>query len=335
MKASAVIALQEVAASWVKMPGGLADVFDGKGYAWRWVNSRVGVDFTGLVLAWPTAVYEWEVVHRLDLASRIPEGGGLAQELVRNLATNLLLVDLFHKSTSQLLTVATCELPPIYRPKRDPVRPIAQEIHMSLVLDTLQNISAELPAILMGDFSLSPRSPAYALAADGNEHAAKRLGALVEGLPPTRRMRSAYFECFGAEPAFTISWKNIAVTSDYIWMGDGVAAQECLRLPDRAVEWPLPNELEGSDHVPVVAMLEVGPPTGLAPDMPEVVALAERAGGVRPRACGGDARGRATEGLAPDMPEVGDADIAGSFNRLVAKWSNVGKQGSGDALKKN
>merc|ERR1719193_1832488 len=221
---------------------------------------------SGVILAWPIAVYDWEIVHHTDLASRIDRGGDPAHELARHMHVELLLVDLWHRSTSQLLTVATCHLPTHLWTDR--VKRRAQAIIMHLVLDTLQGVADGLPAILMGDFGFIPSSAPYALAADGNEHAAKHhLGAL-EGLPKTTRMRSAYKACFDIEPAFTMK-RQSAVTTDYIWMGDGVAARECLRLPD-SVEGPLPNELEGSVHVPVVAMLEVGPPTGLALDMPEV-----------------------------------------------------------------
>merc|ERR1719376_1436716 len=88
---------------------------------------------------------------------------------------------------------------------------------------------------------------------------------MFPGAPAPEPMRSAYKECVGEEPAFTNYAQSrdakepVVATLDYIWMSDRVAARECLPLPSAdKVSGPLPNKEEGSDHVPVVAMLEVG-----------------------------------------------------------------------------
>uniref|UniRef100_A0A7S2L4U7 Endonuclease/exonuclease/phosphatase domain-containing protein n=1 Tax=Zooxanthella nutricula TaxID=1333877 RepID=A0A7S2L4U7_9DINO len=317
MHAGAVIALQEVeapwwkgSADWLRMPGGLAEVFNGNGYAWKWQAGGGANVFMGVMLAWPKARFEGDV-HYTDLAAMVPQGGDASFELARKktrngkerpLHNNVLVGNLWEKGTGQRMTVATCHMPVLWKTVEERR---AQTILLNIAVGALQHKARSAPAVLLGDFNFKPDSAQYALAARGYAHALEHHSATLEPLQVLagafgrpQRMRSAYRECFGDEPAFTnhaqVKLNDPFIgTLDYIWMSIGVAAEDCLLLPKNS-KGPLPDKEEGSDHVPVVAMLVIG-----VPQKEGATSLA---------------------GLEDGMATSGDSDIARRFEELVWRW---------------
>jgi len=286
MDAGAVIALQEVEDTWLTM---LKEVLLPKGYDYRLRFGAGDKQFMGVMLAWPKERFDGNFIGQ-DLSELVPDTID-ASFLAWQQHTIMLLGILTDIATRQRIAVATCHMPVLWKTVEERR---AQTILLNIAVGALQHKARSAPAVLLGDFNFKPDSTQYAMAAGD-----------LEPMPYLiKPMKSAYRQCFGAEPVFTNNaWtekmtSGFVATLDYIWLGDGVAATECLRLPDK-VEGPLPNEREGSDHVPLVAMLDVGSPTG----------------------------------LWPDMPEVGDADIAGTFEGLVKKWKTLTYNWAGKVLR--
>lgn len=103
-------------------------------------------------------------------------------------------------------------------------------------------LAAGDPLVLAGDFNVRPLSPVY------ND---------LAGL-----FSSAYATACGREPDFTCyaQTRNQAVfvdTLDYVWCR-GVAVRGVVPLPGRlAVDGPLPNSDEPSDHLLIGATLDI------------------------------------------------------------------------------
>ncbi len=108
------------------------------------------------------------------------------------------------------------------------------------------------PLIVCGDFNTMPSDKIYAFLVD-KPHSSPS-GRLFD-------IKSAYAVVEGKEPSFTNYTPKFKATLDYIWFDSQRAAAKTVgALPARAeleAEIALPNSKYGSDHVPLVAELEL------------------------------------------------------------------------------
>lgn len=149
-------------------------------------------------------------------------------------------------------------------------------IHLHLLMGELRKFAKGHPAVLMGDFNIKPDDSAYRLACSGGDLNAlaatwpEEIKGLVGRLPDGQvfpgGLQSAYQVFHGKEPLFT----NFAQTSgqsepfcetlDYIWFTPGrFAVTACPALPQSKaeVDGPFPSKVEPSDHIPLLATLQL------------------------------------------------------------------------------
>ena len=140
-------------------------------------------------------------------------------------------------------------------------------IHASLAAQKLLAFSTHRPCVLMGDFNFKPWDSPYLLLthgrldADHPEHPAPAGCDTWRVSPLLKCFSSAYKEMLGKEPRFTTykakSRGSFMATLDYIFTwGFRVVDVD---VPPHEREFPrgLPCGPQGSDHVPIGAVLEV------------------------------------------------------------------------------
>ena len=146
--------------------------------------------------------------------------------------------------------------------------PPVMVIHVAMLLQHVQRLAAGDECILCGDFNIQPGDAAYNLITKGV------LSEEDQDYPPVPAwdswrprveyaMKSAYRDFLGSEPDFTNyaqvrDGPTFIETLDYIFCSPGFRAVEVRDLPPRgAVEGPLPNADEPSDHIMLGATLEL------------------------------------------------------------------------------
>lgn len=144
--------------------------------------------------------------------------------------------------------------------------PPLMQIHCALVVSRFQNVCANDPGVLAGDFNIKPRDSSYEMITTGQldpshsdfpKKASIFDGSQPEKWMPTLRfpMKSAYHEVLGHEPDFTNyaqteSGPPFIDTLDYLFCSPDVDVVDVLRLPHRkaVVKGPYPTPSEPSDH---------------------------------------------------------------------------------------
>lgn len=144
--------------------------------------------------------------------------------------------------------------------------PPQMQIHCALVVSRFQNVCANDPGVLAGDFNIKPLDSSYKMITTGQldpshsdfpKKASIPDGSQPEKWMPMLRfpMKSAYSEVLGHEPDFT----NYAQTEigppfietlDYMFCSPDVDVVDVLRLPHRkaVLKGPYPTASEPSDH---------------------------------------------------------------------------------------
>jgi len=150
--------------------------------------------------------------------------------------------------------------------------PQVMTIHSALMIQCTQKWAAGAPLIVLGDMNIKPGDSSYRLITEGalaeDDENYPEVPAYDSWTPNVQYgMRSAYREAGGMEPDFT----NFAQTKtmdepfidclDYIFLSPTVSVKGVLPLPHRdAIQGPLPNPAEPSDHLMIAADLEVAAP---------------------------------------------------------------------------
>ncbi|KNC78143.1 hypothetical protein SARC_09413 [Sphaeroforma arctica JP610] len=146
--------------------------------------------------------------------------------------------------------------------------PPVMSIHAALAVKRTKDLAEGVPHILCGDFNFQPTSSMYKFVTTGT------LGSDKEATPVANPwgkyfpkvevpMRSSYAAVNGCEPNFTNYAKvkqepTFIETLDYIFYSKGIEAESVVKLPHRdAVEGPLPNGEEPSDHILIGAKLNI------------------------------------------------------------------------------
>jgi len=277
VKMKAVIALQELDDTWNPK---VSDFLVANQYSTAAARrDRI----LAVLLAWPHSEYEKTENHTVSSAEmlkffergnpwRLDPDGAEGARHVRRFGNTVLMAHLKpHRYGGAPFWVATCHMPALFTEGSLAIPIVhksrAQAIHMYLALGLLRDKAQGDPAVFMGDFNFRPASTQYLLVEGGlTTHPDNAfLSPLTQVWPDGEPMQSAYKQCFRAEPTFTAYTyspdrrQGVPGTIDYIWMSGRIAARECLRLPASAGT-PLPNDQEGSDHLPLLAVLEVGVP---------------------------------------------------------------------------
>lgn len=173
----------------------------------------------------------------------------------------LICVKLECKETSKQFVIGNYHMPCNFR------RPSFMNAHCALTAQHIQRYANNLPYILCGDFNIKPGSSSHSLLLNGNIDKAHEDYPLPlpedNWLPKFDPLISAYKSKNGAEPnftnfAFSINDKEPFIdTLDYIFHSKDFETIDTLPLPHRnEVKGPLPNELEGSDHIMIAATLK-------------------------------------------------------------------------------
>lgn len=168
------------------------------------------------------------------------------------------------------ICVATYHMPCIFW------SPPVMMIHSALVVRTFQRLCGDDLGVLAGDFNIKPEDSSYEMIVTGeidpnHEHFPS---ATPDGSPPEKwfpvplaPMKSAYREVLGEEPDFTNYAKvenhpTFIETLDYLFCTPDVEIVDVIRLPKRdAMQGPLPDATEPSDHVMIGATLRLPAPT--------------------------------------------------------------------------
>ena len=148
-------------------------------------------------------------------------------------------------------------------------------IHPAAVAKKASSLASGTPLVLVGDWNFKPGGAQHAMLTTGQAptEGDPALPALPAGLSPDAfsctlpvPLRSAYAECHdGKEPDFTNYAKvkeeaTFVECIDYIFVTHGVQVLTADDLPHRsAVQGPLPNASEPSDHLLLAANLRVYP----------------------------------------------------------------------------
>jgi len=181
-------------------------------------------------------------------------------EDAQNRQNVMVLLELGFASCGPTFYIGTYHMPCAFR------TPIVMTIHSALVAQAIQKEAGDKPYILAGDFNLKPSSDQYGLLTTGKMSATSNEHPLLpEGddwTSDVKPMKSAYKEVSRLEPYFT----NYAQSRgqpvfieclDYIFY-EGLKPMVVLDIPTRsAINGPLPNEAQPSDHVPIGATFEV------------------------------------------------------------------------------
>lgn len=177
------------------------------------------------------------------------------------------------RCSGQQVCVATYHMPALFG---SALLEQVMAVHAAAVAGLARRFAGEQPLVLAGDFNVQPGAPAHSLL-----EGSVALGQIVpeplpaggstpsaeEGASPRQRLRSAYQEGHGAEPAFTIrSWRADAEspfvgTLDYIFVGDDIRVMGAVDLPCAAQfadSDAFPSAEEPSDHLLLAADLAVG-----------------------------------------------------------------------------
>lgn len=168
------------------------------------------------------------------------------------------------------ICVATYHMPCVYW------SPPVMMIHSALVVRTFQRLCGEDLGVLAGDFNIKPDDCSYEMIVSGevNPNHDDYPSTTPDGSPaekwfpnPLAPMKSAYREVLGEEPDFTNYAKvenqpTFIETLDYLFCTQDVDIVDVIRLPKRdAMEGPLPDASEPSDHVMIGATLRLPAPT--------------------------------------------------------------------------
>lgn len=168
------------------------------------------------------------------------------------------------------ICVATYHMPCIFW------SPPVMMIHSALAVRTFQRLCGDDLGVLAGDFNIKPEDSSYEMIITGeidpkHEHYPS---STPDGSPPEKwfpaplaPMKSAYREVLGEEPDFTNYAKvenqpTFIETLDYLFCTPDVEIVDVIRLPKRdAMQGPLPDATEPSDHVMIGATLRLPAPT--------------------------------------------------------------------------
>ena len=292
---NSLICLQEVSNDWA---GALHTLFANRGY--HVVTGLYGKKFNGymgVAIAWPTALMTcidvdisrlsdkreggWpkapppgileRVSNKIGAAVRptLEQIGVLSRapvepwEMSENRFNILLTVTLQEKISGKSFVLGNYHMPCVfYAPK-------VMTIHCEMAAKHVQNLAADLPYILAGDWNIKPSSSSYHLVTTGTmdrgdpEFPEPKHG--MEWKPTAKAMRSAYAESKGGEPDFTnfarVGNKDPFIdTLDYIFLSDHWKVTGVKSLPKRVdAGGPFPNldRNEPSDHVLIAADLQL------------------------------------------------------------------------------
>lgn len=295
IKQNSLICLQEVSHDWA---GSLHAHFAQRGY--HLVTGLYGKKFNGymgVAVAWPTAAMNCIDVDISRLSDK-REGGwprgpqpGILQrisntikstvrptlekvgilsrppvepwEMSENRMNILITVKLEDKESGQAFALGCYHMPcAFYAPR-------VMTIHCEMAAKHIQNIAADLPCVLAGDWNIKPYSSSYMLLTTGlmdrgdPEYPAAKHG--MEWQPTAKAMRSAYAESEHGEPDFTnyarVRHNDPFIdTLDYIFLSDHWKVAGVKGLPKRQeAGGPFPNldRNEPSDHVLIAADLRL------------------------------------------------------------------------------
>lgn len=145
--------------------------------------------------------------------------------------------------------------------------PNLMNIHAHTLLSTVQKLSGEVPYILAGDFNSLPNSVVYRMITEGKTPALppsetyEKLPVLGNVIP----LKSGYAVVRGKEPQYTnFSYPRIADsafrdTIDYIFCSNQLKPTSALEVNNNHsndIKHTFPNEIEGSDHLPIGVKFE-------------------------------------------------------------------------------
>jgi mRNA deadenylase 3'-5' endonuclease subunit Ccr4 len=292
---SSLICLQEVSHDWA---GSLHAHFANRGY--HLVTGLYGKRFNGymgVAIAWPTALMKcidvdisrlsdkreggWPKAPEASIWLRVSNKvssivrptlekiGLLARapidpwEMSENRSNILLTVRLEEKESGRSFALGNYHMPcAFYAPR-------VMTIHCEMAAKHVQNLAADMPYILAGDWNIKPNSSSYVLVTTGRmdrgdpEYPEPKHG--MEWRPTANPMRSAYAESGHGEPDFTnyarVGEKEPFIdTLDYIFLSDHWKVAGVKSLPKREDSGgPFPNldRKEPSDHILIAADLKL------------------------------------------------------------------------------
>lgn len=190
-------------------------------------------------------------------------------EHARGRLNRFIFARLRSKTNGAKLCVATYHMPCVFW------SPPVMLIHSALVVRTFQKLCKGDWGILAGDFNIKPDDVCYDMILKGGIEEGNEFfpAKTPDGSPGNKwfpkvlgPMKSAYREVLGEEPDFTNyakveSYPEFIETLDYLFCTPEVDVVDVMRLPPRtAVQGPLPNQTEPSDHIMVGATIRLPAP---------------------------------------------------------------------------
>ncbi|KAF0972132.1 hypothetical protein FDP41_009828 [Naegleria fowleri] len=164
------------------------------------------------------------------------------------------------KESGKIIYVVSCHL------LGDPRQPQVRINQLRSLFKHLKNYQKgqEDAIILCGDFNAEPNSATYKLVVDGYVKAHTMENGVEATSIETKhhlKLKSAYMEIFGEEPAFTLKTKNNALVTDYIFFSSNflnidkvMEVCEPCDISYICTKSHLPNSKYGSDHLALQAV---------------------------------------------------------------------------------
>eukprot|EP00450_Noctiluca_scintillans_P025817 CAMPEP_0194535250 /NCGR_PEP_ID=MMETSP0253-20130528/73727_1 /TAXON_ID=2966 /ORGANISM="Noctiluca scintillans" /LENGTH=366 /DNA_ID=CAMNT_0039381001 /DNA_START=46 /DNA_END=1146 /DNA_ORIENTATION=- len=166
------------------------------------------------------------------------------------------------RTRGKSFVVATYHMPCLFGAD---VQRKAKAIHCAIFRNAVDRFAGDLDFVLAADFNTKPSDAELLVVQDGvlmdeiRPESFEGL-SLERWLDKSRKLRSAYFDVLGREPAFTNNaWMDgfgepFQETIDYIFVSDGFSVDAVRPLPEEG-DVSYPTAVEPSDHVLLAADL--------------------------------------------------------------------------------